>query len=242
MRQDYADHVVNNFVHFAGYPGRLVIAGLDETGKYFVQACAMTARSDPNRNRLYAEPMHGLVRTEVANPSKPAGNPELTLYDAMIECGPHFVVGNGRQTAVLMEWMEGRGDSLWKFGYEDDPPVFTSRITAVSVLRPNPQIILCAIRKSPHNEEAIEHSRNYLLHDMEPGIGWFLTTYKCDGDPPSPSEGMPYELPLKSSMEPLTDELWDALNQENRVALAVKFIELKSGISSLTLRNKYFGD
>ena len=223
------------------YPGRLVVAGLHASGEYLVQGCGMTGRSKPSRNRRYVA-LGGVVRPELVVPD-PNFDP-LTIYTAMGEWADYYVATNGAQTDTAIEYLR-QGDSfdaaMEQRTFEPDK-ISTPRISALCGLRLAPHAHLSLIRKDPKTGAPRRTYYTYVGANLPPGVGWCLQTYQHDGDPPPSFEGPPYPLPLEGPMEALADDLWDALDKDNRVGLALKFIEIKSGKSSVTLRNKHDGD
>ncbi len=221
------------------YPGRVVWAGLDETGNYVVQGCVIMGRSVNSRNRVYRQD-GGRVYTDLAQPD-PKADISLIIYNAMDEEGNKYVASNGVQTDTVIENLR-RGKTfvgaLNSHTYEPDPPNFTPRITVVcSVDDTVPRASFSLIHKDPDSGAPNRPSWNFPL--LIPGTGYYLSTYR---GALSSFEGSPRPLPLLGSMESLADMLWGTLNTENRVGLALKFIEIASGASNVTLRNKHHGD
>jgi hypothetical protein len=228
------------------YPGRGIIVGLDASGKYLVQASFVTGRSEGSRNRRYKLGGYGYVHTEVADPSQETGDPEKTIYAAMGGDSGVYVVSNGRQTNTVAE-LWGREHSVYaamlEHAYEDDP-ISTPRITGVCVINGKIPlwVMLSILRKSSFCDSC---ERNFFqFEELCPGIGHTLTTYLTDGDPPPPFQGEPYVLPLifgEHSAEDIATGLWGALNKPNRVCLAVKMVDLKTGhmVGDPVLINQY---
>lgn len=224
------------------YPGRGIIVGLDETGKHLVQVYWIMGRSDNSRNRVFVSGENGLLATEAADPSK-VKDPSLIIYNAMRAdaCGnePFAVVSNGEQTDQVTELIKGElfSTALLGYTYEPDKPNFTPRITAVSYwFNRRPRAKMSILRKSPWSMECDRHF--YEFGDLCAGYGHCLTTYSGDGDPLPSFEGEPILLPLAGSAERIASTYWEALNSENKVSLAVKFIS-SGGSSETVIYNKY---
>jgi hypothetical protein len=217
------------------YPGRGLIIGLDETGTFFIQVYWIMGRSQNSRNRIFVSGPKGLLKTATAVPEE-VKNPSLIIYQAMGERYNLYAVSNGAQTETIL-----RSNSLYEamlmYTYEPDPPNFTPRISAVCTLFPSPLIEMSLLRKSPFGEGCERHT--YQFEQFKPGIGHCLTTYIGDGNPLPSFSGEPYLFPLKGDIDDITDCFWEALNEDNRVSLAVKVIHIKSGGSTLSIRNKY---
>ena len=74
---------------------------------------------------------------------------------------------------------------------------------------------------------------------LTPGYGWCVHPYAGAGDPLPPFPGAPYALPLQEAGAGLLQTLWERLNGENRIALALKLIAPQSGTAELHLINQY---
>ncbi|HQT82770.1 MAG TPA: IMP cyclohydrolase [Candidatus Paceibacterota bacterium] len=235
------------------YPGRLIIAGLNDSGKCLIQVYAILGRSENSRNRVL-EADEGRLFTETADPSK-VKDPSLIIYNAMDETlmpddTAAYVVSNGHQTDHVrqayfngetfngaMQSSEPEPGKQNVTEYEPDKPNFTPRITAVSSwVKGKPRIEMGILRKSPWSDACDRHL--YEMNDMGKGFGYCLTTYMGDGDPLPAFQGEPYLLPLGGDANFIAGTYWDALNADNRVSLAVKFIP-KEGPPEIVIINKY---
>jgi IMP cyclohydrolase len=222
------------------YPGRGVLIGRDITGTYIVQATWTMGRSDDSRNRIYKK--EGVrVFTEEADKSRPAKNPELTLYNAMDEhLGRIFGISNGAQTDAIVGGMKiGKTfeKTLSKFIYEPDPNS-TSRISGVVQLdNSGPLAQLSLIRKADDSDRC--HRHFYQYESLPPGFGYALTTYETDGNPLPPFRGEPILLPLLGSQGEIIALLPNHLNRDNIVSVAVKIIKALTGESVAEIWNKF---
>lgn len=220
------------------YPGRGIIVGLDETGRHLVQVYWIMGRSENSRNRVFAYGPEGILRTAAADPQK-VKDPSLIIYEAMIEKDLRFAVSNGAQTEdALAEG--GLGKSLAHWQYEPDQPNYTPRITALFSLdgRANPYTAEISILKKSLFSEACDRYL-YALEVSRPGLGYCVTTYAGDGNPLPSFVGDPYLLPLIGDIGTLAQTIWDALNEANRVSLAVKFIDIKTKQKLVKIINQY---
>ena len=233
-----------NLFNLAGnpYPGRAIIVGLDDTGQYLIQVYWIMGRSDNSRNRIFAFE-GGRLFTEAADPSK-VKDPSLIIYNAMreVEDGGCAigVVSNGHQTdGVANSYKNGRSlhAELEQWEYEPDAPNFTPRITAVSCwLGGQECVAMSLLRKSLWAEKCDRHL--YEFDRLGRGFGHCLTTYAGDGAPLPSFQGEPFLLPLCGDADFIATTFWEALDPDNRVSLAVKFMP-KSGPSRITVINKY---
>ena len=221
------------------YPGRGLIVGMDESGARLIQVYWIMGRSANSRNRVF-ESQEGLVRTAPADPTK-VSDPSLIIYNAMVGLDGYFVATNGDQTDTIVQAVVAGGDfqtALMTRCYEPDGPNWTPRISAVCSLRFGaPRATLAILKRAPATRGC---ERQFFHYDtFDPGYGRCLTTYRGDGDPLPAFEGEPQVLPLAGAPDAVADRIWSALNEENRVSLAVKAIDLATGASTVTLRNKY---
>lgn len=223
------------------YPGRGIVVGLSSDLARLVQAYWIMGRSPNSRNRVFCAD-GGELWTEPADPSK-VQDPSLIIYHAMRELEGVYLVSNGDQTDTLWHCLRSGGaaeHALVTRMHEPDAPNFTPRISAVLDLRSGvASAKLSVIKASPFGPEG--SLRHYFhVDDFCPGFGHCITTYVGDGDPLPPFEGEPFLLPLEADGDAIADALWDALDEENKVALAVKTIEMdRAAGSALTIRNKY---
>lgn len=221
------------------YPGRGIVVGLDETGENLVHGYWLMGRSEKSRNRILSCE-GGRLFTEFADPSKVKDGEDtsLVIYNAMRVARDCAVVSNGHQTDdVAQKGMISLGGYI----YEPDAPNFTPRITACSFWNRAEgtwRTTMSILRKSPWIGSSGCHRHLYGLNDMGRGFGHCITTYSGDGDPLPAFQGEPYLLSLEGDAPTMAAKLWEALNAENRVSLAVKFIPI-SGPSHITIINKY---
>ncbi len=223
------------------YPGRGIICGMDESGHYLIQVYWIMGRSENSRNRIFvADEKSGKLKTEAANPNL-VKDPSLTIYTAMAEKDLRYVVSNGHQTMAVIYGPTERGilSLLKTWSYEPDAPNFTPRITASIFLgedSENYTAEMAVFRKDGQNETCLKVPH---LVNLKPGLGYCITTYSGDGDPLPSFSGQPYLLPLSGNADDILETFWGALNEDNRVSLAVKFIEIATGTSKTSVVNQY---
>lgn len=226
------------------YPGRGIIVGLDDTGEYLVQVYWIMGRSANSRNRIFKSTEDGRLYTEPHDPFK-AGDTSLIIYNAMRERPGFYVVSNGDQTDTVMEHRAGPfnlNEALWSRRYEPDSPNFTQRITAVSMIshhRPGGLLLLSILRKSQFGDQCDRLLCEYEGTGLARGYGFCITTYEKDGNPLPPFRGDPLLMPLNGDYRDILRTYWGALNEDNRVALAVKWIEIGNGRSDIYIHNLY---
>ena len=223
------------------YPGRGIIVGLDAAGENLVQVYWIMGRSAHSRNRVFTNDA-GRVFTEPADPSR-AGDTSLIIYNAMNEREGEFVVSNGAQTDTVVESLSKGGSFRWAmqtWQYEPDVPNYTPRIAALASIRGRvPLVQMAILRKDAVGEECERCFYDFSRDEITHGQGYCLTTYSGDGGPLPAFRDVPYVLPLEGYIQDVAATFWNALNVDNRVSLAVKFISLASGDSTVEIVNKF---
>jgi IMP cyclohydrolase len=196
------------------YSGRGLIAGRSADGESWLQIYWISGRSENSRNRVLIEE-EGEIRTATADASKQVDG-TFTLYTALCSQNGAQIVGNGDQVTTVAEALAAGGSfeqALRTRSVEEDPPIWTPRITAVVV---GEKLTLSKIAK---NGRVFFEST-----PLEPGAGLCLHTYRGDGDPILPFNEDPYPVCLEGSAEELAQSSWKKLDPDFRVALAVKEI------------------
>ena len=220
------------------YPGRGIIVGVDESGKYLIQVYWIMGRSENSRNRIFVWKQGDVLKTVAADPKK-VKDPSLIIYTAMAEKRDRYVVSNGEQTMDALS-KEGLGKAIMPWEYEPDAPNFTPRITATFDLSRGCSLAeMSILKKSPLSDQCNEHFYRLPLSISSSGLGYCLTTYSGDGNPLPSFQGDPYLLPLLGDINSVAQTIWDALNEDNRVSLAVKFISIVARQTLMKIINKY---
>jgi IMP cyclohydrolase len=197
-------------------------------------------RSENSRNRRFVCE-GGELRTEPVDPTA-IDDPSLIIYRAMMERGKQYLVSNGDQTDTLYEGLS-RGDafevSLSTREREPDAPNYTPRITGlIDLAGDDPSIFLGLLKANPANP--LYTDRIFFRPALPPnGLGLALTTYEGDGVPLPSFSGDLLWFPIDDGPERVIEKYWEALDADNRVALAVKWILPSGGNSQLFLRNRY---
>jgi IMP cyclohydrolase len=246
----YLSQAESNLLQFKenSYPGRIIIAGMNEKGDHLIQVYALMGRSPGSRNRYFIKQKGGILRTKPVNEAS-VENPELTIYTAMKEerdlaiqtklgkIEARYAVSNGRQTNSVFDSPNGLEESLRIWQYEPDSS-FTPRITSLFTLYHGGDFSLemSILKKGTGNN----HCERLLYAPAPiPGYGHCIHTYKCNGKPLPPFEAEPYLLPLRGSIKDVLHTIWGHLNEENRVSLAVKFINMETKKTTLCYINKH---
>ena len=217
------------------YPGRGIVIGKSKNGKYAVTAYFIMGRSENSRNRVFVEDGEG-IRTQAFDPAK-LSDPSLIIYAPVRVLGNDTIVTNGDQTDTVYDfYAQGKSfcDALFTREFEPDEPNYTPRISGV--VRANGDYTLSILKS---NNGVPECLRFFFDYPAEPGLGHFIHTYKCDGNPIPSFEGEPTPIKLgNESIDEFTDMLWNNLNEDNKVSLFTRYIDLDTGDEETRIVNK----
>ena len=228
--------------HFQGnaYPGRGLIIGRSANGAAWQQVYFIMGRSPNSRNRRFRA-RGSVLETEPFDPSK-VEDPSLIIYEAMLEFEDKFLVSNGDQTSTTYQGIsQGKSfrESLKDREREPDAPNYTPRITGMLDLSKDDPEIALSILKANQLDPAKTDRHFFYPGDPDIGFGYGLTTYMGDGSPLPSYTGDPLNLPLFGDPEETLERYWSALDEENRISIAVKEILTESRASKILTRNKY---
>ena len=219
------------------YPGRGIVLGVTPNGKYAVAAYFIMGRSVNSRNRVFVQEPDG-IRTEAHDPSL-MKDPHLIIYHPVREAGCGLIVTNGDQTDTIWEYL-ARGES-WEAAlrtrmFEDDGPNWTPRISGL--LAGNGSYKMSILKSA--DAEGSACARFFYEYPAIAGLGHFLHTYVCDGNPVIPTfQGEPERVQMCDDMEAFTQMLWENLNSDNKIALFVRYIDLQTGAYEQMIINKH---
>ncbi|MFI3207219.1 MAG: IMP cyclohydrolase [Clostridia bacterium] len=230
---------ISNELQNNSYPGRGIIIGSCQHGKKAVVAYFIMGRSVNSRNRVFTEKDGGII-TEAFDPAL-LSDPSLVIYAPVRILDNKLIVTNGDQTDTVYDMMsEGASfeDSLRTRTFEPDAPNFTPRISGIVEFDEGAFTYKMSILKSRDGDE--NHAEKFFFDfTAEAGVGHFIHTYKCDGDPRIPSfEGEPERIELKGKIDEFTNELWNSLNADNKVSLFVRYIDIETGEEETRIVNK----
>ena len=217
------------------YPGRGIVLGVTPDGTQSVAAYFIMGRSVNSRNRVFVEEPDG-IRTEAFDPSL-MKDPHLIIYHPVREAGCGLIVTNGDQTDTIWEYL-ARGES-WETAlrtrcFEDDGPNWTPRISGLTAKDGSYKM---SILKSA-DEMGTACSRHFFEYPAVAGVGHFLHTYVCDGNPIPTFQGEPERVAMENDMDAFTRTLWENLNEDNKISLFVRYTDLKTGAVRQTVINK----
>lgn len=222
------------------YPGRGIIIGKSADGKSAVTAYFIMGRSVNSRNRVFTETEDG-IRTEAADPSK-LSDPHLIIYAPVRVLGNKTIVTNGDQTDTIYELMDKQQtfeQSLRTREYEDDAPNYTPRISGIMhVGDGNYNYAMSILKSADGNPDSVERF-TFSYSNPIAGFGHFIHTYMGDGNPLPSFEGEPKKITIPNDLDAFADDLWNSLNEDNKVSLFVRYINIETGEAESRIINKY---
>ena len=221
------------------YPGRGIVIGKSEDGKYAVTAYFIMGRSENSRNRVFVTEGEG-IRTQAYDPSK-LTDPSLIIYAPVRILGKETIVTNGDQTDTVYEGVS-KGltfeQSLRSREFEPDAPNYTPRISGMLTVENGRFDYQMSILKSNNGNPAACNRYTFSYENPVAGEGHFIHTYLCDGNPLPSFEGEPKLVAIQDDIEIFTELLWNSLNEENKVSLFVRYIDIETGKYETKIVNK----
>jgi len=221
------------------YPGRGIMLGRSADNKSAVIAYFIMGRSENSRNRIFEETDDG-IRTKAYDESKMV-DPSLIIYHPVRVVGDTTVVTNGDQTDTIRDFiLEGKNyiDALRTRCYEPDPPNYTPRISGV--VNKDGSYALSILKSADGNPDC-NHRFFYEYDAPIAGQGHFIHTYQENLDPLPSFEGEPRKVSITApDAETLAGDIWLSLNDDNKVALFVRYIDLETGDCEDSIINKHW--
>ena len=222
------------------YPGRGIILGKSEDNRaafaYFIMG-----RSTNSRNRVF-EVSNDDIRTKAFDESL-LSDPSLIIYSPVRVLGKKIIVTNGDQTDTIYEYLKDKKtfeDALYTRTFEPDAPNFTPRISGLIDIESGLKLKL-SILKSDEGDESQSLRFFYNYDNPKSGEGFLIHTYKENSDPLKSFEGEPIKVSLKGSIDEFSDSLWNSLNTDNKISLAVRYIDMATGKYEQIIKNKLEG-
>ena len=219
------------------YPGRGIMLGITPDGTKSVAAYFIMGRSVNSRNRVFVKEPDG-IRTEAHDPSL-MKDPHLIIYHPVRQAGCGLIVTNGDQTDTIWEYL-ARGES-WEAAlrtrmFEDDGPNWTPRISGL--LAGDGSYKMSILKAA--DAEGSECARFFYEYPAIAGLGHFIHTYVCDGNPVIPTfQGEPERVAIDGDIDAFTDMLWTNLNEANKISLFVRYTDLATGEFEQRIINKH---
>ncbi|MBE6778386.1 MAG: inosine monophosphate cyclohydrolase [Ruminococcaceae bacterium] len=231
---------IANELQSLAYHGRGIIIGKSADGRRAVTAYFIMGRSVNSRNRVFVAEGDAM-RTKAFDESKMV-DPHLIIYYPVRVLGNKTIVTNGDQTDTIYQLMDKQmtfEQALRTREFEDDKPNFTPRISGIIHQENGDMNYALSILKSAEGDDRSCERFTYAYSNPLPGRAKFIHTYNGDGDPLPSFEGEPKTLELPDmDIDALTDLIWDNLNEDNKVSLFVRTIDLTTGETATRIVNK----
>ena len=196
------------------YPGRGIVIGRSKDGKKAVTAYFIMGRSANSRNRVFVE-----VRV----------------------LGNKTIVTNGDQTDTIYELMDKQQtfeQALRTREFEPDAPNYTPRISGIMHIDKGEFNYAMSILKSNNGNPDACNRYTFAYSNPVAGEGHFIHTYMGDGNPLPSFEGEPTWVDIDGDIDTFTKMVWENLNEDNKVSLFVRFIDIETGNYESRIVNK----
>lgn len=221
------------------YPGRGIVIGRTKDGRKAVCAYFIMGRSENSRNRIFVEDGEG-IRTQAFEPEK-MEDPSLVIYAPVRVLGNKTIVTNGDQTDTIYELMDKQQtfeQALRTREFEPDAPNYTPRISGILHREGGSFNYAMSILKSSNGNPASCNRFTFAYSNPLPGEGHFIHTYVGDGNPLPSFEGEPTLVDIEGDIDSFTEMMWKNLNEDNKVSLFVRFIDIETGSYESRIVNK----
>ncbi len=221
------------------YPGRGIVIGKSPDGTKAVTAYFIMGRSENSRNRVFIEDGEG-IRTQAFDPAK-LSDPSLIIYAPVRVLGNKTIVTNGDQTDTIYELMDKQQSfeqALRTREFEPDAPNYTPRISGIMHIENGSYNYAMSILKSSNGNPEACNRYTFAYSNPVAGEGHFIHTYKNDGNPLPSFEGEPKLVKIDGDIDTFTDMVWSNLNEDNKVSLFVRFIDIATGTYETRIVNK----
>ncbi len=234
----YKNYCIKELLENNTYPGRGIIIGKSADGKKAVTAYFIMGRSENSRNRVFIEQgdeviIHPFDASKVEDPS-------LIIYSPIRVFENNLIVTNGDQTDTVYDGLVAGmsfEDALTQREFEPDAPNFTPRISGMITFDEGDFTYKMNILKSADAEGSACNRFNYAYKALS-GVGHFIHTYVCDGNPIPTFQGEPERIAVFDDIDEFTDVIWSSLNEQNKISLYVRFVDLETGEAQNRMINK----
>ena len=231
---------IANELNSLAYHGRGIIIGKSADAKKAITAYFIMGRSENSRNRVFVAE-DDAMRTKAFDESKMT-DPHLIIYYPVRVLGNKTIVTNGDQTDTIYKLMDKQmtfEQALRTREFEDDKPNFTPRISGIIRREEDGMNFAMSILKSAEGDDSSCERFTYAYSNPKAGMAKFIHTYNCDGNPLPSFEGEPKTLELPDmDIDSLTDLIWTNLNEDNKVSLFVRYIDIATGEAETRIVNK----
>lgn len=221
------------------YPGRGIVIGKTKDGKKAAIAYFIMGRSENSRNRVFVEDGEG-IRTQAFDPSK-LSDPSLIIYAPVRVLGNKTIVTNGDQTNTIYDLMDKQQtfeQALRTREFEPDAPNYTPRISGILHIENGTYNYAMSILKSSDGNPDACDRFTFAYSNPVAGEGHFIHTYMGDGNPLPSFEGEPKRVEIPDDMEEFANLVWTSLNEDNKVSLFIRYIDIQTGKYETKIFNK----
>ena len=221
------------------YPGRGIIIGKTPDGKHAAIAYFIMGRSENSRNRVFVTDGEG-IRTQAFDPSK-LEDPSLIIYAPVRVLGNKTIVTNGDQTDTIYDLMDKQytfEQALRTREFEPDAPNYTPRISGILHIEDGNYNYAMSILKSNNGNPDACNRYTFAYEKPVAGEAHFIHTYMGDGNPLPSFEGEPTLVDVPNDMNEFAETVWNSLNEENKVSLFIRYINIADGTYETKIINK----
>lgn len=221
------------------YPGRGIVIGRSEDGTKAVTAYFIMGRSSNSRNRVFVTEAEG-IRTEAFDPSK-MEDPSLIIYAPVRVLGEKTIITNGDQTDTIYDGLKAGltfEESLRSREFEPDGPNYTPRISGIMQVTNGTYHYAMSILKSHNGNPAACNRYTFTYENPLAGEGHFIHTYARNEEPLPSFEGEPKLVDIAGDIDAFTATVWNSLNEDNKVSLFVRYIDIQTGTYETRIINK----
>lgn len=233
----YEKHDIGQLINGNPYVGRGIVIGKTEDGTKAVVAYFIMGRSENSRNRVFVENgdeviIHPFDASKVEDPS-------LIIYSPIRKLDNKLIVTNGDQTDTIYDYVKnGKSfeEALETREFEPDPPNWTPRISGMLAFDEKLTYKMSILKSA--DEKGSECSRYTFSYNALDGVGHFIHTYITDGNPIPTFMGEPERVSVPDSIDELTEKIWSNLNEQNKISIYVRYIDLATGETENRMINK----
>ena len=218
------------------YPGRGIVVGKSADDQKMVIAYFIMGRSSNSRNRIFVATDDG-IRTQAHDPAH-LEDPSLIIYHPVRRIADKLVVTNGDQSDTIRDALQKGGcfeSALLTREFEPDAPNFTPRISGI--LYPDGTYSMAILKSADVDGNAC--TRHFFCYPPLAGMGHFLHTYNCDGNPLPTFTGEPKRVEIPNDIDDFVSSIWNNLNEENKISLYVAYTDIKTGETTEKMINKH---
>ena len=234
----YKINDIGELINGNSYVGRGIVIGKSEDAKHAAVAYFIMGRSANSRNRVFKE-RDGAIFTEPHDPSK-VEDPSLIIYAALRTLDNKLIVTNGDQTDTVYNGVKSGlsfSDSLTAREFEPDAPNLTPRISGMITFDKGDFTYQMSILKSA-DAEGTACNRYTFSYPSLAGLGHFIHTYVCDGNPIPTFQGEPERVAIPNDIDEFTTNIWNNLDSDNKISLYVRYVNLETGAEESRMINK----